>query len=71
MTQVSIVHIMKKAGAILTEQGGITCHVAIVSRELNKPCIVGVNNLTFILKDGDLVEVDANVGVVKIIQRAK
>jgi len=59
---------MKKAGAIITNEGGITCHAAIVSRELKTPCIVGTKNVTKVLKDGDLVEVDANKGVVKIIK---
>ena len=56
---------MKRAIAILTEKGGMTSHAAIVSRELKVPCIVGINNITEILKDGDFVEVDANKGVVR------
>ncbi|MFA5879291.1 MAG: PEP-utilizing enzyme [Candidatus Margulisiibacteriota bacterium] len=59
---------MKKAGAIITEQGGITTHAAIVSRELNKPCIIGTKIATKVLKDGDMVEVNANHGVVTIIK---
>jgi phosphohistidine swiveling domain-containing protein len=57
--------IMRKAAAIITERGGITCHAAIVSRELGIPCITGVNNVTEILKDGELVEVDAIKGIIK------
>ena len=60
---------MQKAKAIVTNEGGITCHAAIVSRELKKPCIVGTKNATKILKDGDLVEVNADKGVVKIIKK--
>lgn len=60
---------MKKSSAILTEQGGITSHAAIVSREMKKPCIVGIKGVTDALKDGDLVEVDAYTGVV-ILKRA-
>ena len=56
---------MKKAIAILTEKGGMTSHAAIVSRELKVPCIVGISNITEILKTGDLAEVDANNGVVR------
>ena len=56
---------MRKAGAIVTEEGGITCHAAIVSRELGVPCVVGTKVATRVLKTGDLVEVDANSGVVK------
>ncbi len=51
--------------------GGLLCHAAIVSRELGKPCVIGTKFATQILKDGDLVEVDANRGVVKILKRAK
>ena len=60
---------MKIAGAIITNQGGITSHAAIVSRELNIPCIIGTKIATKVLKDGDLVEVDANKGVVRIIKK--
>ncbi|MHA1678020.1 MAG: PEP/pyruvate-binding domain-containing protein, partial [Promethearchaeota archaeon] len=58
----------KKALAIITDEGGITSHAAIIARELNKPCIIGTNNATRILKTGDLVEVDANKGLVKKIK---
>jgi|SRR3989344_585690 len=57
----------KKAGAILTNQGGLLSHAAIVSRELNIPCIVGTGNATEILKDGDKVEIDADQGIVRIL----
>jgi phosphohistidine swiveling domain-containing protein len=60
---------MKKASAFVTEMGGITSHAAIVSRELKKPCIVGVRSITSLLKDGDLIEVDANKGVIRIIKK--
>ncbi len=55
----ALVPAMKKAKAIITEDGGITCHAAIVSRELKTPCLVGVKLATKILSDGDRVEVDA------------
>ncbi len=58
---------IRKASAIVTDYGGITCHAAIVSKELNIPCIIGTKNATKILKDGDLVRVDAVKGVVKKI----
>jgi len=63
------IFLMKQAKAILTERGGITSHAAIVSRELKIPCIVGIHGLTGTLRNGDLVEVDANKGVVKIIKK--
>ena len=56
---------IKKSSAIITELGGMTCHAAIVSRELNKPCVIGVRNAAKILKDGDIVEVDAYHGIVR------
>ncbi len=62
---------MKKAKAIITDEGGITCHAAIVSRELKIPCIIGTKNATSILKDGDLVEVDVSQGAVKILKKHK
>jgi phosphohistidine swiveling domain-containing protein len=68
MTRPEFVPLMKKAGAIVTDEGGITCHAAIVSRELQKPCIIGTKIGTHTLKDGDLVEVDANTGIVRIIK---
>jgi phosphohistidine swiveling domain-containing protein len=68
-TNPDIVPAMKKAGAIVTEQGGITSHAAIVSRELRTPCVIGTKIATKVLHDGDLVEVDANQGVVRIIKK--
>lgn len=58
---------MKKAAAIVTDEGGMTSHAAIVSRELGVPCIVGTKIATKVLKDGDRVEVDTNKGVVRKI----
>jgi len=63
MTRPEFVPLMKLASAIITDEGGITCHAAIISRELNIPCIIGTKNATRILKDEDLVEVDAEKGV--------
>jgi phosphohistidine swiveling domain-containing protein len=60
--------LMKKAAAFVTDEGGITCHAAIVAREMNKPCIVGTKIATHVLKDGDNVLVDADFGKIKLIQ---
>lgn len=60
--------LMKKAKAILTERGGITSHAAIVSRELGIPCVVGIKNVFNNFKDGDLVEVDADNGVISLLK---
>lgn len=58
----------ERAGAIVTDEGGITSHAAIVSRELGIPCIVGTKIASHIFKDNDLVEVDANKGIVRKIR---
>lgn len=68
MTRPEFVPAMKKALAIVTDEGGLTCHASIVSRELGKPCIVGTKIGTKVLKDGDMVEVNANHGTVKRIK---
>jgi pyruvate,water dikinase len=63
----SLVPAMKKAAAIVTEDGGITCHAAIVSREMGTPCVTGIKTATKVLKDGELVEVDADNSIVRKI----
>ena len=68
MTMPKYLPAMKKASAFVTDEGGITCHAAIVSREMKKPCIIGTKIATKLLNDGDTVEVDADKGVVKIIK---
>lgn len=70
MTRPEYVPLMRRASAIITDEGGITCHAAIVSRELKKPCIIGTKIATQFLHNGDEVEVDADRGIVKIIKRA-
>jgi len=64
MTAPDWVPVMKKAKAIVTDSGGMTCHAAIVSRELGIPCIVGTKTGTKILKSGMDITVDAKSGVV-------
>lgn len=68
MTQVEFLSGIRKCAAIVTDEGGIICHAAIVSREFGKPCILGTQRATQVFKNGDLVEVDANNGFVKIIK---
>lgn len=65
MTRPEMITAMKKAAAIVTDEGGITSHAAIISRELKIPCIIGTKIATKVLKDGDMVEVNANKGVVR------
>ncbi len=71
MTRPEFAPLMKKAAAIITEEGGITSHAAIISRELRKPCIIGTRIATQVLHDGDLVELDTNVGIVRILKGKK
>ncbi len=59
--------IMKKSLAIITQMGGILSHAAITARELKMPCLVGVEHSMDILKMGDMVEVNADNGTVKIL----
>ncbi len=71
MTSPEYVFAMRKAAAVVTDSGGLTSHAAIVSRELKIPCLVNTKVATKVFKDGDLVEVDADRGIVKIISRVK
>ncbi len=67
MTTPELVPYMMKSVAIVTDQGGILSHAAIVARELGKPCIVGTSNATSVLKDGMKVRVDADNGIVLLV----
>ena len=64
MTNPDYVPFMKIAGAIVTDKGGVTCHAAIVSRELGIPCVVGTGNATEVMQTGKEYTVDARSGVV-------
>ena len=67
MTFPSFIPAMVRAAAFVTDLGGLTCHAAIVARELKIPCMVGTKMATQVFRDGDLVEVDAGKGMVKKI----
>ena len=64
MTSPDWVPLMRRAAAVVTDSGGMTCHAAIVSRELAIPCVVGTGEATKKLRDGELVTVDATHGTV-------
>ena len=68
MTTPDFVTCMKRAGAIITDIGGVTCHAAVVSREFGIPCIVGTEYATKIIKDGDILELHNLRGTVKIVR---
>lgn len=69
-TRPMLVPAIKRAAAIVTDEGGITSHAAIVAREFSKPCIIGTKIATEVLADGDLIEVDASRGLVTILERS-
>lgn len=64
MTSPDWVPTMRRAAAVVTDSGGMTCHAAIVSRELRKPCVVGTRTATRVLRDGEEVTVDGSAGVI-------
>ena len=69
MTRVEFLPLVKKSAAFITDAGGMLSHAAITARELKKPCFIGTKIATKALHDGDLVEVDADKGVVKILKK--
>lgn len=69
MTRIEFVPLMKKAKMIVTDEGGIACHAAIVSRELGVPCIIGTKNATDILANGDVIKADTEKGFITITKK--
>ena len=67
MTTPDFLFLMKNAKAIVTDIGGLLCHAAVVAREISTPCVIGTKIATKVLKDGDEVEVDADQGIIKIL----
>lgn len=65
MTSPEYLPAMKTAKAIVTDEGGLTCHAAIVSRELGVPCVIGTKSATAVLKDGDEIELNATTGTIR------
>jgi pyruvate,water dikinase len=68
MTTTDFTPILDKISGIVTDEGGLTCHAAIVSRELNIPCIIGTKIATRVFKDNDIVELDAENGIIRKIK---
>jgi phosphohistidine swiveling domain-containing protein len=66
----NLMPLLRHAGAIVTDDGGVACHAGIICRELKIPTIIGTGRATATIRDGDLVEVDATEGVVRILERA-
>jgi|SRR3989344_7268329 len=69
MTTPDFVPLMKEALGIITDFGGILSHAAIISRELKKPCIVGTKTATKILKNGDFIELDGELGIIRFLEK--
>ena len=67
----ALMPLLKRCGAIVTDEGGIACHAAIISRELRKPTLMGTKSATSLIHTGDLVEVDTYAQVIRIIERSK
>lgn len=67
MTTPDYLPAMKRAAGFVTDEGGITCHAAIVSRELGKPCVIGTKCATSALKDGQIVTVNGDTGCVDVV----
>lgn len=68
MTRPEFLPLVEIASGIITDAGGILCHAAITAREMKKPCIVGTVNATKVLMTGDMVELDAETGIIKKIK---
>ncbi|OGF33345.1 hypothetical protein A2533_04215 [Candidatus Falkowbacteria bacterium RIFOXYD2_FULL_35_9] len=68
MTRPNLLPALKKAAGVITDEGGITCHAAIVCREFKLPGLVGTKSATEIFKDGDLVELDTKNSIVRKIK---
>jgi pyruvate,water dikinase len=64
-----MIRAIEKAAAIVTDEGGMMSHAAVISREFNIPCVVGTTYATEVFKDEDLIEVNANSGVVRRINK--
>jgi phosphohistidine swiveling domain-containing protein len=70
-TDFDLIEIMNMSGGIITEEGGLLSHASVVSRELNKPCLIGVSNATKEFKDGDFVTLNATDGTITLGKNGK
>lgn len=69
MTRPDFLPLMRRAKAIITDEGGLTCHAAIIARELKIPCVIGTKIATKVLKDGDYIDVNASLGIITVVRR--
>ena len=66
----ALMPLLKRCGAIITDEGGVACHAAIIARELRKPTLIGTQKATSMIQTGDLVEVDTFAQVIRLLERA-
>lgn len=69
MTDPGWVFLLATAKGVISEKGSLLSHTAIISRELKIPAIVGVKDILDTLNDGDIIEMDGNTGVIKILEK--
>ncbi|MEN8261540.1 MAG: PEP-utilizing enzyme [Pseudomonadota bacterium] len=67
----ALMPLLRRCGAIVTDDGGIACHAAIIAQELGKPAMIGTKSATSTIHTGDVLEVDTYAQVVRILERAK
>lgn len=70
-TDFDFMNAIVKSSGIITEEGGILSHASVISRELKKPCIIAFKGITKLIKDGNLIELDAEKGTVKLLEEGK
>ncbi|MBO0755380.1 MAG: phosphoenolpyruvate synthase, partial [Bradyrhizobiaceae bacterium] len=70
-TTPSLMLAVEKAAGIVTDEGGMLCHAAIVSREFDIPCVIGTEDSTCRLRTGDTIDMSADEGRIKIVRRAQ
>jgi phosphohistidine swiveling domain-containing protein len=70
MIQLNVMDLVQRAGGLITDEGGMLSHAAILAREMAIPCIVGTQRATQVLRNGDRVELDTEEGCVRLIERA-
>ena len=70
-TDFDFMNAIVKSKGIITEEGGILSHASVISRELKKPCIIAFKGITKLINDGDLIEIDAEKGLVTIVEESK
>lgn len=69
MTTIEFIPAFRKAKGVITDEGGMSCHAAIISREFKLPCVVGTKVATRVIQTGDLIELDASSGTIKILEK--